>query len=62
MRSTVLAGRKLGIEEVDEGIWLVCFVHNDRGYCGLEWDDLEQKALHPTGNPFGARLSPMSWV
>ena len=55
MRSTVLAGRKLGIEELDEGIWLVCFVHCDLGYF-----DLEQKSLQPTDNPFGTRSSPMS--
>lgn len=53
MRSTVLAGRKLGIEEFDEGIWLVCFTHCDLGYF-----DLEQKSLQPTDNPFGTRSSP----
>src|SRR3954452_2224761 len=40
--STVLAGQKLGIEEVDEGIWLVSFMHYDLGYF-----DLEQKTLQP---------------
>jgi hypothetical protein len=25
--STVLAGQTLGIEEIDEGIWLVSFMH-----------------------------------
>jgi hypothetical protein len=34
--STVLAGQKLGIKEVDEGIWLVSFMHYDLGYCDLE--------------------------
>jgi hypothetical protein len=53
--STVLAGQKLGIKEVDEGIWLVSFMHYDLGYF-----DLEQKALQPLDNPFGTRLSPMS--
>ncbi len=53
--STVLAGQKLGIKEVDEGIWLVSFLHYDLGYF-----DLEQKTLQPLDNPFGTRLSPMS--
>jgi hypothetical protein len=30
--STVLAGQKLGIREVDDGIWLVSFMHYDLGY------------------------------
>ena len=30
--STVLAGQKLGIKEVDDGIWLVSFMHYDLGY------------------------------
>ena len=53
--STVLAGQRLGIKEVDEGIWLVSFSHYDLGYF-----DLEQKTLQPLDNPFGPRLSPMS--
>src|SRR5438132_8418136 len=53
--STVLAGQKLGIKEVDEGIWLVSFMHYDLGYF-----DLEQKTLQPLDNPFGPRPSPMS--
>jgi transposase InsO family protein len=53
--STVLAGQKLGIREVDDGIWLVSFMHYDLGYF-----DLEQKTLQPLDNPFGTRLSPMS--
>jgi hypothetical protein len=53
--STVLAGQSLGIKEVDEGIWLVSFMHYDLGYF-----DLEQKTLQPLDNPFGTRLSPMS--
>jgi hypothetical protein len=53
--SIVLAGQKLGIKEVDEGIWLVSFMHYDLGYF-----DLEQKTLQPLDNPFGTRLSPMS--
>jgi hypothetical protein len=53
--SVVLAGQKLGIKEVDEGIWLVSFMHYDLGYI-----DLEQKTLQPIDNPFGPGLSPMS--
>jgi transposase InsO family protein len=53
--STVLAGQRLGIREVDDGIWLVSFMHYDLGYI-----DLEQKTLQTIDNPFGTRLSPMS--
>jgi transposase InsO family protein len=53
--SGVLAGQRLGIKEVDEGIWLVSFMHYDLGYF-----DLEQRTLQPLDNPFGTRLSPMS--
>jgi hypothetical protein len=53
--STVFAGQTLGIKEIDEGIWLVSFMHYDLGYF-----DLEQKTLQSLDNPFGPRLSPMS--
>ncbi|AMN47732.1 integrase [Steroidobacter denitrificans] len=53
--STVLAGQRLGIKEVDEDIWLVSFMHYDLGYI-----DLEQRTLQTIDNPFGTRLSPMS--
>jgi transposase InsO family protein len=53
--STVLANQKLGLKEVDEGIWLVSFMHYDLGYI-----DLEQRTLQTIDNPFGTRLSPMS--
>jgi transposase InsO family protein len=53
--STVLAGQRLGIKEVDEGIWLVSFMTYDLGYT-----DLEQRTLQTIDNPFGTRLSPMS--
>ena len=55
--STVLAGQTLGIEEVDDGVWLVSFMDYDLGYI-----DLEQRTLQPLDNPFGTRLSPMSSV
>jgi hypothetical protein len=53
--STVLAGQRLGIKEVDEGSWLISFMSYDLGFI-----DLEQKTLQPIDNPFGPRLSPMS--
>ncbi|MCZ7890041.1 IS481 family transposase, partial [Agrobacterium salinitolerans] len=53
--STVLAGQKLGLKEVEDGIWLVSFMHYDLGYI-----DLEQRTLQTIDNPFGTRLSPMS--
>ena len=53
--STVLAGQRLGIKEVDDDIWLVSFMSYDLGYI-----DLEQRTLQPLDNPFGPRLSPMS--
>ena len=53
--STVLAGQRLGIKEVDNGIWLISFMHYDMGYI-----DLEQRTLQTIDNPFGTRLSPMS--
>jgi len=53
--STVFAGQVLGIKEIDDGVWLVSFMHYDLGYF-----DLEQRTLQPLDNPFGPRLSPMS--
>ena len=51
----MLAGQRLGIKEVDDGIWLVAFLDYDLGYI-----DLEQKTLQTIANPFGTRLLPMS--
>jgi transposase InsO family protein len=53
--STALAGQRVGIKEVDDGIWIVSFMRYDLGYI-----DLEQRTLQPLDNPFGPRLSPMS--
>ncbi len=53
--STVLAGQRLGIKEIDDGIWLTSFMQYDLGYI-----DLEQRTLQTIDNPFGTRLSPMS--
>jgi len=44
--STSLAGQKLGIKEVDDGIWLVSFMRYDLGYI-----DLEQKTLQAFRQP-----------
>ena len=55
--STVLAGQRLGIKEVDDGIWIVSFMRYDLGFI-----DLEQKTLQPLDNPFGPGLSAMSSV
>jgi len=33
--STVLAGQRLGIKEVDDGIWLVSFMRYHLGYFDL---------------------------
>lgn len=49
------AGRRRGLSEVDEGMWLVSFMHHDLGYI-----DQEQRTLQTIDNPFGTRLSPMS--
>lgn len=53
--STVLAGQRVGLKEVDDAIWLVSFITYDLGYI-----DLEQRTLQPLDNPFGPRLLPMS--
>jgi hypothetical protein len=53
--STVMAGQRLGLKQVDDGIWVVTFMAYDLGYI-----DLEQKTLQPIDNPFGTRVSPMS--
>jgi hypothetical protein len=42
-----------GTPKVDDGIWIVSFMHNDLGFI-----DVEQKALQP----FGTELSPISQV
>jgi hypothetical protein len=53
--STVTAGQRLGLKEVDDGIWVVSFLTYDLGYI-----DLQQKTLQPIDNPFGTRVSPVS--
>jgi len=51
--STVLAGQKLGVEEVEDGIWLVSFMEYDPGYI-----DPEQKTLQTIDIPFAPNCHP----
>ena len=44
--STLMAGQRLGIKEVDDGIWLVSFMAYDLGYI-----ELEQKTLQTIDTP-----------
>ena len=53
--SSVLAGQRLGLREVELDVWLVSFMHYDLGYI-----DLEARTLQTIDNPFGARPSPVS--
>ena len=53
--SQVFAGQQVGVEQVDEHIWLVTFMHYDLGY----FDD-ETCRLEPIDNPFGPTVLPMS--
>jgi hypothetical protein len=46
---------RLGTKEIEDGNWLVSFMHYDLGSI-----DLEQKTLQTIDNPFGTKLSPMS--
>jgi hypothetical protein len=49
------AGQTVGIEKVDDAVWLVSFMHYDLGYF-----DLEERTVQPLDNPFRPGLSPMS--
>lgn len=51
----MFAGQRVGIKEVDEGIWIVSFMHYDLGF----FDD-ETCRLEPVVNPFEANVLPMS--
>ena len=71
--STVLAGQKLGIKEVENGIWLISFMSYDLGYIDLEqrtrnrrpsvnWLETKsrlQRSLGRSGTSMGARV-PMA--
>jgi putative transposase len=52
--STVFAGQKVGIKQVDEQIWLVTFMHYDLGFF-----DNESCRIESAENPFGAKVLPM---
>jgi hypothetical protein len=51
------AVRPPGIRKVDDGIWLVSFMHYD-----LEYFDPERSTLQPIDDPLDTKLSPMSQV
>lgn len=55
--STVLAGQKVGIKEVQDKIWLVTFMDYDLGYF-----DEDNNNLEPAANPFGPKVLPMCSV
>ena len=48
--SSVFAGQRLGLREVETDVWLVSFMHYDLGYI-----DLEARTLQRIANPFGTR-------
>jgi putative transposase len=53
--STVFAGQKVGITEVEDKIWLVPFMQFDLGYF-----DEESCRVEPLDHPFKEKLLPMS--
>ena len=55
--STVFAGQKIGIREVDDKIWLVSFMRFDLGF----FDERENR-VEPRDNPFNVKVLPMSPV
>ncbi len=55
--STVFAGQKVGVKEVEDKIWLVSFMQYDLGFF-----DHETGRLESGQNPFEARVLPMSPV
>lgn len=50
-----LARQAVGIQEVDQCIWLVRFMDYD-----LRYFDVEENALQPLENPFGPNTLPTS--
>ena len=53
--SSVFAGQKVGIKQVDDKLWLVSFMAYDLGYF-----DEDTCRLEPINNPFGKNVLPMS--
>ena len=54
MPSSVLAGQKVGVIQVEDQIWQVSFIDYDPGYF-----DMDSCRLEPGPNPFGAWLLTM---
>jgi len=48
--SQVFSGQSMGLKEVNDGIWLVSFMHYDLGYF-----DEESTRFEPLQNPFGPK-------
>jgi putative transposase len=55
--STVFAGQNVGVKQVADQIWLVSFMDYDLGFF-----DHETCRLESVGNPFAAKVLPMSPV
>lgn len=55
--STVFAGQKVGIKQVDDKLWLANFMTYDLGYF-----DEDACRLEPIEDPFGQKVLPMSRV
>jgi len=55
--STVFAGQRVGIKQVEEKLWLASFMTYDLGYF-----DEDACRLEPIDNPFGPNVLPMSPV
>ena len=53
--STVFAGQKVGITQVEDKLWLATFMTYDLGY----FDEVACR-LEPITNPFGPKVLPMS--
>ncbi len=53
--STVFAGQKVGIKQVDDKLWLASFMSYDLGYF-----DEDTCRLEPIEDPFGQNVLPMS--
>ena len=51
----MFAGQAVGIKEVHDDIWLVCFMDYDLGYF-----DLETRVLEPLENPLAPKCYPCS--
>jgi hypothetical protein len=52
--SGVFAGQHVGVEEVEQNIWVVSFMHYDLGFF-----DHQSCRLECAANRFGAKVLPM---